>query len=422
MAREAELETLLMHADWLRSLAVHLVQGDRQLAGDMVQQTWLAALRSPPDPDRPARPWLAQVLRNFVRKSGRDAAARRARETSSAGHGAGDCPSAEALLDAAQTQRLIAELVVNLDEPYRSATLARYYQGLEPTEIARRLGVPPGTVRWRLSEAIRRLRADLDRREADGDPGWRLALLPLLRVPPTKGGLVVMSIKAKVAAVSMIVIGAVLGAGVWRSRTGDRTREARASLPVPPANGALSPGRVARGGADPAPDPRSGTGRLPPPRLAPASLFAAPEPGPPATTTPKRGTVDRDQIKAAFRAAKPGINECYRNLLASDPNASGRLVIRITIAQDTGQVSEATIVPQKADGGAPQIVAPLAEQCILNALARASFPVPRDGPVTITQQMVFAPSNDPAVVERAGGVVRWKDGHPYVPSDVTSDQ
>jgi RNA polymerase sigma factor (sigma-70 family) len=426
MGRDTELETLLTHADWLQRLAVHLVHGDRQLAGDVVQQTWLAALRSPPDPNRPARPWLGQVLRNFVRKSGRDAAARRTRETTSAGRGDGECPSAEALLQAAQTQRLIAELVVNLEEPYRSATLARYYQGLEPTEIARRLGIPPGTVRWRLNEAIRRLRADLDGREAAGGPGWRLALLPLFGGPPTRGGLVVMGIKAKVAAVSVIVIGTVVGAGVWRSRTGDPTRQARANLPVPPATAALSLAGAARGGAGPAgagpaPDVRSGTRRLPPPKLVPAAALDAPPPGAPATA-PKRGTVDKGQLRAATRAAMPEIEECYQKLLASDPNASGRLVIRFTIAQDTGQVSEATIVPQKADGGAPQIDAPLAEQCILNALARAPFPVPHDGPVTVTQQMVFAPSNDPAAVQRAGGVVRWKDGHPYVPSEVTPEQ
>jgi DNA-directed RNA polymerase specialized sigma24 family protein len=33
---------------------------------DLVQETWIAALRHPPDATRPARPWLAGVLRNLV--------------------------------------------------------------------------------------------------------------------------------------------------------------------------------------------------------------------------------------------------------------------------------------------------------------------------------------------------------------------
>ena len=60
----ASPEALLAEAGWLRRLARSLV-GDG--AEDAVQQTYLAAIVSPPAGDRPLRPWLAQVLRNFVR-------------------------------------------------------------------------------------------------------------------------------------------------------------------------------------------------------------------------------------------------------------------------------------------------------------------------------------------------------------------
>lgn len=54
-------------------------------------------------------------------------------------------------------------LVADLTEPYRSTILLRYSEGMEPTEIARKLGLPPGTVRWRLKRAMDRLRAEIER-------------------------------------------------------------------------------------------------------------------------------------------------------------------------------------------------------------------------------------------------------------------
>ena len=60
-----DLAALLAHADWLRDLARKLVGG--AAADDAVQDTYVAALRSPPDPALPAKPWLARVLRNASR-------------------------------------------------------------------------------------------------------------------------------------------------------------------------------------------------------------------------------------------------------------------------------------------------------------------------------------------------------------------
>ena len=57
---------LLAHAAWLRRLARSLV-GDGAAADDLVQETWVAALRRPPAEDRPVRPWLRRVLENAAR-------------------------------------------------------------------------------------------------------------------------------------------------------------------------------------------------------------------------------------------------------------------------------------------------------------------------------------------------------------------
>src|SRR5204863_5008307 len=113
MTERVNVHDLLTSADWLRQLARHVVHGDQGLADDVVQETWLAAVKSPPTAGRPPRPWLAQVLRNLVRKdvrssrnrAGREAAVREASEIAA---------SAEDLLQRAETHRLLAELVTNL--------------------------------------------------------------------------------------------------------------------------------------------------------------------------------------------------------------------------------------------------------------------------------------------------------------------
>src|SRR5436305_12539391 len=119
MAMDAELNDLLAHAEWLRRLATHLV--GRQDAGDLLQQTWLAALRSPPDRDRPVRPWLATVLRNFAARGRRDEGSRRARERAVPPAPGPATPAT--LLEAARLQRLLAELLIALQDPFRSPTL-----------------------------------------------------------------------------------------------------------------------------------------------------------------------------------------------------------------------------------------------------------------------------------------------------------
>jgi RNA polymerase sigma-70 factor (ECF subfamily) len=173
---------LLEHAAWLRRLALSLV-GDRAAADDLVQETWVAALRRPPDDARPLRPWLRRVLENAARFRWRGDTNRATREQRAAvaavASGADATPTSEELLERHQTQQLLARLVSELEEPYRSTILLRYAEGLEPSEIARRQGVPAGTVRWRVKEGLDRLRAMLDDAHAGDRRAWMLALGPL---------------------------------------------------------------------------------------------------------------------------------------------------------------------------------------------------------------------------------------------------
>ena len=171
------LERLRSHAQWTRSLALRLV-GDPDEAEDIVQESWIAAARRPPED--PSRAWLGTVVRNLVRDRTklRHRAERRA-EVAEDLRGA-ETPTAEALVAEAEAHGRLMARVLELDEPFRETVLLRYFHGLSSAEIARAQGVPDGTVRWRLKRALDELRTRLDA-DAGGDrESWRRALLPLL--------------------------------------------------------------------------------------------------------------------------------------------------------------------------------------------------------------------------------------------------
>jgi RNA polymerase sigma factor (sigma-70 family) len=175
-------ESLLEHTTWLRRLAAGLV-GDRALADDIVQDTFVAALRRPPAEDRPLRPWLARVVRNAARFRWRSDAHRTARETVAMRDAEAATPTSEELLARHQLQQVLAKLVGELAEPYRATILLRYAEGLEPAQIARKLGIPAGTVRWRISEGLERVRRGLDAEHGGDRKAWLLALAPLALWP-----------------------------------------------------------------------------------------------------------------------------------------------------------------------------------------------------------------------------------------------
>jgi RNA polymerase sigma factor (sigma-70 family) len=170
-------EELLANAAWLQRLAARLL--DPSNAEDVVQDTWTQALQAPPRTGSAVRPWLATVLRNLVRNRVRGARRwqTRARRISAADDA--PLPTPEDLLAQHQAQRLVAELVAALEEPYRSTVLLCYGQGVAPSEVAERQGIPPGTVRWRLKRGIDDLRARLDARHGGDRKAWTAALAPL---------------------------------------------------------------------------------------------------------------------------------------------------------------------------------------------------------------------------------------------------
>ena len=167
------MDALLAQCEWVRHLVRHLVF-DRDVADDVVQQTYLAALEHPPAKLESPRGWLAQVARRFVFQTHRKEARRRRSEIVAARTEAAEPDVAHRL----EMHTKLVEAVSSLQDPYRAVVVMRYFDGLAPRDIAARLGLPATTVRNRLSRALDQIRSRLD-----GDYGdrkaWSLALLPL---------------------------------------------------------------------------------------------------------------------------------------------------------------------------------------------------------------------------------------------------
>lgn len=157
----------------LRPLARRLVSSDAD-ADDLLQDTAVGVLRSPPPPDRPLRAWLSVVVLNRFRMNARAAARRAQREETAALRE--PAPSAEMLLERAESLAALGRALLTLKEPVRTAVMRRYIDGVSAAQIARESNVSAGTVRWRIHEGLRQLREalDADRPRAT----WVAALTP----------------------------------------------------------------------------------------------------------------------------------------------------------------------------------------------------------------------------------------------------
>ena len=166
------IEELLEHAPFLERLA-RALEADEHGARDLLQETWLHALRRPPRHGANPRAWLARVLR-------RTHAHRRARGGRLPMQRPSDAPEP---VEARREQigeaerETIARAVEALDPRSCEVIRLRYFEGLPLVRIAERLGLPESTVDSRLRRALSRLRERLDREL--GPRSWGLAPVAL---------------------------------------------------------------------------------------------------------------------------------------------------------------------------------------------------------------------------------------------------
>lgn len=279
------LDRLLAHREWVHRVARALVR-DENLADDLEQDVWLAALRRPPSSVRSLRAWFAAALRHDVVDRRRSETARAVREASRAA--SESTPSAEELVAKADADKRVVIAVLDLAEPYRSTILFRFFEALPPSVIARRQGVPVSTVDTRLRRALAMLRERFDA-ESGGDRSvWTLALAPLVHGWPSQpanattatwGGLVMKATtKAALAAAGLLLF----AGGVWLGRS--QAPEAPAAPPSTAAHPEPRPSRMPRRRVEtPGEAPAATPAPVP---AAPVTHARAPAPGAAASSSP----------------------------------------------------------------------------------------------------------------------------------------
>lgn len=194
-----DVESLLANAGWVRALARGLVGRD-DLADDVVQETWLAAIESPPRHAGALRSWLRSVVRFTAHRVHREEERRSRREHAAAPSEGSVTPTGD-LVSEVDLHRRVVEAALALDEPYRATVLLRYFRGCNAAEIGAMQGVPPATVRTRLRRALAQLRETLVR-EHPGEPRDLGAGLLLLAGLAGAGGIGVAAASASAAAAS----------------------------------------------------------------------------------------------------------------------------------------------------------------------------------------------------------------------------
>lgn len=130
-------------------------------AEDVCQDAFIAALErlaTLRDPDR-FGPWLLEIVRNRALNLLRRRRVRAEEPIEEAAHGGGSDPGRDLERSALRADLLAA--LATLDETRREVALLHDVEGWRHAEIAERLGMPEGTVRYHLHEARRTLRERL---------------------------------------------------------------------------------------------------------------------------------------------------------------------------------------------------------------------------------------------------------------------
>lgn len=133
----------------------------REEAEELTQEIVLAALRAMPGlrDERRFEPWLWGVAANVTRTFRRTQGRARAMYAWDAWETLCDTPAPEEE-DIEEEYARLRGKIAGLSAIYREIIILHYYDGLSVNEIAAKLGIPPGTVTWRLTTARSKLKKE----------------------------------------------------------------------------------------------------------------------------------------------------------------------------------------------------------------------------------------------------------------------
>lgn len=162
--RQALAGLVERHHSPLLGYLYRLNGGDRPLAEDWVQESFLRVLRSVGQYryPQPFKPWLYAIATNLARDHFKAAETRQTEsEPDEPGfwqNKGGTVAAAEQLFIQQETQNRVAAAILHLPPHQRETIILRYYQNFSLAEIAAIQGIPIGTVKSRLSVALGRLK------------------------------------------------------------------------------------------------------------------------------------------------------------------------------------------------------------------------------------------------------------------------
>ncbi|MBN2492794.1 MAG: RNA polymerase sigma factor [Planctomycetes bacterium] len=322
-------DELLLHASFVQALARRLLI-DEHDADDIAQSAWVVALERAPASAVPVRPWLARVVQNLARRFRRSEARRDAHECASRVREPEDPPETRVALE--ETMKAMTDAVIDLTEPYRSAILLRFYEGLSIEQIAARQRAPAGTVKTHLRRGLELLRRRLDAAHEGSRSRWLSALAPLAGLPgiraagmaagATAGAAMATAarLKAAVVCATLLAVGAAVLATVEVWPFGPAT--------PPPPNPVVAPPPVAQSDEPPAsaPPPVAPAAAASSPGALPAASPASAEE--PAPLVPRKAAALEEEVPpgtAVLRfaiAAEPAVTTVRLRLYSlADPRA-----------------------------------------------------------------------------------------------------
>jgi RNA polymerase sigma factor (sigma-70 family) len=167
------VDDITAHGRFVRDLARRLLAEDSHAAEDLAQDVWSTALQRPPPHRNSLKGWLRAVALALNANRLRRRALQR--EEGLDGHARTEPFSAEQL-DLATQRRAVARAVNDLHEPYRSVVLLRFWEGLPPRDVARRLGRPVETINTQTKRALAQLRQALQKDRKSDYRTWLFLL------------------------------------------------------------------------------------------------------------------------------------------------------------------------------------------------------------------------------------------------------
>lgn len=157
------------HGPALLAYATRLTGGDRHMAEDVVQETWLRAWRHVDrlTEDRGSvRGWLMRVAHNIAIDHHRGRSARPT-EVELPEVDAPGTPVVPGHNDEIETRVVVDAVLDNLSTEHRTTLMEVYFADRTATSAASVLGVPVGTVKSRVHHALNTLRCVLPQRRIE---------------------------------------------------------------------------------------------------------------------------------------------------------------------------------------------------------------------------------------------------------------